>query len=217
MTTTVRQQRSLNRWANDRIQPGQVGSVGDVLGQVRVKQSSPDMPFKYDPIFSEADEPFRGSNVQNGTLGSWTSEGMAARTLDGLWEGRRSFKTAVGWIHQDISTPDKMVTPVFQSQPSYSWVNRQAQVKRTLVSGENFLPLPGEFEPAPGDIPRGGQVPRITEEAIPEAAPITNTSGDPFPNQTARPNLLERVGGGSSFGLQGPTGPRGFAIGPGKR
>lgn len=100
MTTTLRHQKPLNRWANDRIQPGSVGSVGDVLGQVRVKQSSPDMPFAWDPIFSGADEPFRGSNVQNGTIGSWTSDGMAAKTLDGLWDGRRDFKTSYGWVHQ---------------------------------------------------------------------------------------------------------------------
>lgn len=229
MTTTLIAKKPLNRWANDRIQPGSVGSVGDVLGQVRVKQSSPDMPFAWDQIFSGADEPFRGSNVQNGSQGSWTSEGMAAKTLDGLWDGRRDFKTQYGWFHQDISAPDKMVTPVFQSQPSYSWVNRQAQVKKALVSGENFLPLPGGYQPEPGSIPRGGAVPRITDEAVPSTTEISNRLGGSFLDAPptaqsffqggptpVRPTPTQRLQG-TGFGLTAAQGPTGFGIGPGKR
>ena len=180
MTTTLTQIRPLPAQAYEIVRPGMVGSVGDVLGQIRVKQSSPDMPFAWDPIFSGVDEPFRGSNVQNGTIGSWTSDGMSARTIDRPWTGRKSFKTAVGWVHQDISAPDKMVTPVFQSQPSYSWVNRQAQVKKALVSGENFLPLPGGYQPTPGQIPRGGAIPRITDVSVEDTDPISNALGGSF-------------------------------------
>jgi len=169
-----------NPFNHEWIRPGQVGSVGDVLGQVRVRQSEPNMPFKYDKIFSGADEPFRGANIQDGYIGSWTSQGMAAKVLDSNWEANRSFKTAVGWVHQDISAPDKMVTPVYQAQPSYSWVNRQAEVKKALVSGQNFLPLPGGYQPGPGDIPRGGQVPRVTDEAVPEYSPPTDRVGGSF-------------------------------------
>ena len=73
-----------------------------------------------------------------------------------------------------------MVTPVFQSQPSYSWVNRQAQVKKTLVTGENFLPLPGGYQPTPGQIPRGGSVPRVTDIAEPDTDPYRSAVGGSF-------------------------------------
>lgn len=186
MTTLLKTQKPLDRWAYDRIQPGSVGSVGDVLGQVRVRQSEPNMAFAWDPIFSGADEPFRGSNVQNGTQGSFTTNGMGARIIDGLWDGVRDFKTQYGWIHQDVSAPDKLVTPVDMPAPSYSWCNRQAQVQKAKVTGENFLPLPGGFQPTPGSLPRGGQVPRITDQEMPEDGLVTN----------GRPTALLGLGSG---------------------
>ena len=215
-----------NPFNHEFIRPGVVGSVGDVLGQIRVRQSEPNMPFAWDPIFSGADEPFRGSNVQNGTVGSWTSGGRGARTFDSNWSTNRSFKTAVGWVHQDISAPDKLVTPVFQAQPSYSWVNKVATVKKALVSGQNFLPLPGGYQPAPGSLPRGGQVPRITDQAVPEFEPPTTREGGSFldapptaesflpgPHAAApRPSPLERLQRQSAQGFQQAMnqGGRGF-------
>lgn len=167
MSGTLTIKRPLNRWANNWIQPGNVGPVGDVLTQERIKQSSPDFPFAYTPTFSTANNVFRGSNVQNGSIGSFTSGGLGAETEEAAWDGRRDFRTAVGWFHQDISAPDKLVTPVLDAQPSYSWRNRVATVIKARVSGQAFLPLPGGYAPEPGSVARGGQVPRITDVAAP--------------------------------------------------
>jgi hypothetical protein len=100
MSGVLIQKRSLNRWANDRIHPGNVGPVGDVLGQVRVKQSSPDMAFAWDTTFSNLNEVMRGSNVQDGNTGSFTSNGMGSRTIESSWERGGDFKTQIGWRHQ---------------------------------------------------------------------------------------------------------------------
>ena len=100
MSGIITQKRPLNRWANDWIQPGPVGSVGDVLTQERIKQSSPDFPFAYTPTFSTRNNVYRGSNVQNGTTGSFTSGGLGAETGEAGWDGKRDFKTDIGWFHQ---------------------------------------------------------------------------------------------------------------------
>lgn len=100
MSGVITQKRPLNRWANDRIQPGRVGSVGDVLAQVRIKQSSPDMAFAWDSTFGGHNEKRRGSNVQDGLMGSYTSNGLGAKVVEAGWDYRQDFKTAIGWFHQ---------------------------------------------------------------------------------------------------------------------
>ena len=100
MSGIITQKRPLNRWANDFISPGAVGPVGDVLAQVRIKQSSPDMPFAWDSTFGDHNEKRRGSNVQNGTIGSYTSNGLGAETVESGWDYRGDFKTDIGWFHQ---------------------------------------------------------------------------------------------------------------------
>ena len=67
------------------------------------------------------------------------------------------------------------------AQPSYSWRNKQATVLKGRVSGENFLPLPGGYQPSSNSRPRGGQVPRVTDVAMPGAViDITNREGGSF-------------------------------------
>jgi hypothetical protein len=51
-----------NQWNNDRLGAGAVGSVGDVNGRTRFKQSAPDMPMRWKPGCG----PWLGSNVQDG-------------------------------------------------------------------------------------------------------------------------------------------------------
>lgn len=195
MTTTLTIKRPLNRWANDWIQPGNVGPVGDVLTQERIKQSSPDFPFAYTSTFSTANNIFRGSNVQNGTIGSFTSGGLGAETGEAVWDGRRDFRTAIGWMHQDISAPDKLVTPVLDSQPSYSWRNRVATVVKARVTGEAFLPLPGGYQPEAGSLPRGGQVPRITDVSVPGGVlEISKREGGSFADADPKPESFFQGG-----------------------
>jgi hypothetical protein len=100
MAGVIRAVKPLNRWDFDSIRPGSVGSVGDVLGQVRLKTSAPDMPFRWDMNSSKLNEPRLGSNVQNGTQASFQSQGLGAKTIDSAWAGRQSTMTQRGWTHQ---------------------------------------------------------------------------------------------------------------------
>lgn len=162
MSGEIRVARSKDNWFNNYISPGSVGSVGDCLAQVRVKRSYPDAPFGWDTTFSDYRESRCGSGVQDGQSSSPISGGMGAITFDTSWVGRQSHKTNLGWIHQDVSTPDKLVTPVDLPSPSYSWRNRVANVYNAKITGRNFLPLPGGFAPDPDSIPRSGLEPVIT-------------------------------------------------------
>lgn len=198
MSGVISIKRPKNRWANDFISPGVVGPVGDVLAQIRIKQSHPDMPFAWDRTFGAHNEKRRGSNVQNGTISSYNSRGLGAEVVESGWDYRGSQKTAIGWIHQDISAPDKLVTPVMDAQPSYSWRNRVATVMKARVSGEAFLPLPGGYAPEAGSVARGGQTPRITDVAVP--------SGVSFVDQRIAGSFLGADATPEAF-FQGGTAP----------
>lgn len=140
------------------ISPGNVGSVGDVLASVRLKQSTPDMALRYDGMFSGKRESAYGSNVQDGDSKSYTSGGGAPRLLDSRWT-RNTFKTNHGWRFQDIRVPDKNLEPVMGSTGQADWYNRVANIYQARVTGDAFLPLPGEYGPT--SMVRGSQIPRI--------------------------------------------------------
>jgi len=138
-----------------RISPGLVGSVGDVLASVRLKQSTPALPMRFDPAY----EPMYGSNVQDGFSYSFTSGGGPAATEQQVRRFHPPERSVVGTRYQDMRAPDKTLEPIMGSTGRYDWYNRVANVYQAKVTGDMFLPLPGPFEPR--SVTRGGQVPRI--------------------------------------------------------
>lgn len=140
------------------ISPGVVGSVGDVLGSVRLRQSTPSMPMRYETAFSGPNESKLGSNVQDGDSKSYTSKGGFARVVDSRLE-RTSFKTNHGWVYQDVRSVDKLLEPVMGSTGRADWVNRVANIYQAKITGNNFLPLPDPYGPT--SMTRGSQIPRI--------------------------------------------------------
>lgn len=153
--------------------PGIVGSVGDALVSVRLKQSAPDMKLRYDKAFSGKNEMKNGSNVQDGDMRSFTSKGESARVYDSNWQNKK-FKTAHGWVYQDLRAPDKTLTEVMGSTGRYDWYNRVANTYQAKITGDMFLPLPNGFQPA--GVPRGGQVPRIVATDEPTLPDLTDDS-----------------------------------------
>ena len=149
------------------ISPGIVGSVGDVLGSVRMKQSAPDMPMLYDSDYYGKNEERVGSNVQDGFSYSYTSGGGPARLLD-FNLNRPSMKINHGWRYQDLRAPDKSLGERMGSTGRFDWYNRVANIYEAKRTGELFLPLPGGYQPGDG-VPRGGQVPRIVATDVPMA------------------------------------------------
>lgn len=151
------------------ISPGVVGSVGDVISGVRLKQSNPDMPMRYEKEFSGREAAITGSNVQDGFSYSYSSGGGPPRTLEFSLASRgypnRGFKTVHGWRYQDLRAPDTTLEPVMGSTGRYDWYNKIATVYEAKRTGDLFLPLPGPYGPT--NMTRGSQVPRITDVISP--------------------------------------------------
>ena len=153
--------RPLNRWDHASIRPGAVGVVGDVLVTPKFKHSCPDMEVRYDSTFAGNKTKRLGSNVTDGQSVNYTTGGGPSRTFDSNWGGRRHFKTNRGWVHQDLRAADRTITPMLGSTADYSWHNKLARTYSAMTTGDKFLTLPGGYQPGPGDVSRGGAVPRV--------------------------------------------------------
>ena len=79
---SIDEYRPLNRWDNCFIQPGKVGSVGDVVMGVRLRHSAPDTPLRYDNFFSHANMIANGANVTDGQGEGYAGGGGPARVVD---------------------------------------------------------------------------------------------------------------------------------------
>lgn len=153
----------LNVWNDNSIRPGSQGSVGDVLAQQRLKQSAPDLAPRYENWSSKANSIYYGSNVQNGTQESFTTTGLAARSVGRKVWRNRGYKNDIGWVHQDIVPTDRTRETKLAANPQFGWKSQQSRIYRAKVSGENFLPLPGGYGPT-GETPRGSQFPLVTQK-----------------------------------------------------
>jgi len=177
--------------------PGVVGSVGDVIVKTRFRQSTPFMPWAYDPYWAGDRANGLGSNVQNGDTLGWSNSGGPARCFDSKWVGNRSFRHQYGWTYHDIKSLDKSTLPVLAWQGDTSWrrkLGRSAIAKRT---GSLFSIKPMGFNPS-GPL-RGGNF------------PTSETAGGTEPAGTAVVDTeehLENVNAGiSKLGAQGELGP----------
>ena len=145
----------LNRWDKARICPGPVGSIGDALTSVRIKQSTPDMPIAYDKLFSAKNDSNRGSNVQDGSWASFADGGYGAE----VYARKRQKKTNVGTFMQQMSSNDRSFESIVVPQPQ---VGTRTQAEAILLrQGDKFQIAPGGYGPEPGQLLRGGQVPRV--------------------------------------------------------
>lgn len=163
MSEPLTRVRRSQRWSDFTMNPGVVGSVGDVVVTPFLKTSNPDLPRRVDQTFAGGRAVPLGSNVQDGDDPSYSTQGLGARTYDSSWGGNRSFRFQTGWLLQDVRTPDKMVEPFVSQMGDYSWRNKVAKVADAFKTGSYFANLPGEF--SSGGVPRGGQMPRTTDFA----------------------------------------------------
>lgn len=145
--TTLSRPRRLNQMETAR--PGGIASVGDTLVCSHLATSYPDAPIR----FSE--------NYYRNDLGSGVT--MQPYVYDSSWNMGRSENTAYGIMQQDLRAPDKLHEPTLQSVPQYQFRNKIATVYEAKRTGNKFLPLPGPYVPAVGEMVRGGQVVRTTD------------------------------------------------------
>lgn len=166
----------LNMWNKNYISPGAVGSVGDTISQIRLKQSAPDLAPRYYDESDGINEMFYGSNVQDGTSHSFTTQGLGARTVSRPIFRREGYKTAVGWKHQDIVPTDRTRETKMAALPAFGYNSLIASVVRTKTHGDQFLPLPGGY--TMDGMPRGSNYPTL----------VARTNGMP-PPQTVEGRL----------------------------
>ena len=147
MTTLARPKR-LNQV--EMALPGMVGSVGDTMNSIRLAQSAPEMPLRFDAQFF--DRPDNGSILT-----------PQPYTYDSAWNMGRHEQTAYGMMQQDLRAPDKLHEPTLGVVPQYQFRNKIATVYQAKRTGNKFLPLPGAYSIAQGEMVRGGQVVRTTD------------------------------------------------------
>jgi len=150
--------KPVNQWGDFR--PGVVGSVGDVLPGVRLKQSAPDMEQRWERWNTM--NPKLGSNVQDGYKKSFDSRGRNAKLEDSRWGYSDGFKILNGWKFQDLREPDKASEPIMAETAQYSWVNKLVSNYNAQRTGNEFpnklgnmFPAPGPYVMQKGDVPRG--------------------------------------------------------------
>lgn len=167
--------KPLDRWAYDRIQPGGVGSVGDVNMQVKLKSSLPG-DLRWDPQWQGKREVRLGANVADGMYTSYSNGGGPARTRTNFLGGNRDTRTSHGWKFENLKPEDRADEPVMGELPQLSWRMNVANVKDRLRTGNLFANRPGGLVNAPTGVPRGGNVPQIiaTEAGL---APLGNFTG----------------------------------------
>lgn len=171
MIETSRIKYPMNSWDKASIRPGPVGSVGDALTSIRIKQSMPEMPFAYDKTFNPETDVLRGSNVQDGRWESYFDGGYGAVTKKQRWNNNYTgFKTATGWIAQNIIPEQRTTDPKVGSQPRQGFETQAAAILNR--QGDMFGELPGGYKAPAGVLPRGGMLPRtVNPESIPKEVP----------------------------------------------
>ena len=169
--------RPLNRWDHDRIQPGNVHSVGDTITGIKLKHSQPDLPIRYEKKFSGKNAGLMGDNNTDGGHTGYFNHGYGSPyTKDSNWPSWRQFDTPLGWIHEDLRPPDKSYQPLLSSTPNAKWDQRVAETYKIYRPGFDFLPLPHGYQPSPGDLPRGGNTPTVTDVVVPECDVVNYTN-----------------------------------------
>ena len=172
--------QQFNKWDSTWISPGVVGSVGDVVRRVRLKQSNPDLAMRYKKWTNGNRACRMGNNVQNGDIRNYLGNSVP-RTKIGYLPSRRAFRTEYGERHQDIRAPDTMVEPFVAPIDRLPWRNQVAKIFKAQMPSNAFLPVPGPYELSPGELPRGGLTPTVVDvvgetDAIGLAASVVTPS-----------------------------------------
>jgi hypothetical protein len=188
--------KRVNQWNNGYISPGPVSSIGDVLQNVRLKQSAPELPMRF--LYNDYELEHRGQNVQDGQWFNFTSGGYAAKTVV-----RDSYNAPYETNQIGISTQELRPTNLASStrvaaRPQDSWKSQAGQTMLSKTTGIDFRPLPHGY-PNTG-VSRGPQPRRNFVGEDPNyqpgrsPAPVRAPPKDVDP-ETGRPEQPEKPGG----------------------
>jgi hypothetical protein len=152
----------LNKWDKNSIRPGPVGSVGDALTSIRIKQSDPDADFAWNIKFGPNTSMLRGSNVQDGNWASFSTGGYNAQTKRKRLNPPGTFSTEVGWTRQNIIPEPREMEPKLLDQPGYGWKSQAAEIMQR--QGDMFTSLPGGY--GASELTRGGAFPSVVSNSV---------------------------------------------------
>jgi len=181
--------------------PGPVGSVGDTVVKTRFRQSTPTMPWVYDPYYSGSRSDKLGSNVTDGSHRGYDDLGGPANTSDSKWIGGRSFKHQYGWTYHEAQEPDKLVEPVLRSLGDYSYRRKVARVRDIKRTGSLFTVKPMGFQEA--GVLRSGNYPRVTQTSGGDAPPGSGGDGVDSMPQPIIPGKAPSNPVGAGYTIQG--------------
>src|SRR3972149_4174014 len=176
---------------------GMVGQLGDTINRTRGRSSAPDLPMLWSGETTGNKVLRYGTKLADGDLSStnngYLKMGGHGRLNSTRWNRTvRDFKTQVGRSFRDIVTPDKSTDVTMRGLPKYTYRLQVSRVLNAKRYRQKFLPLPGKYDVPPGQIPRGGLYPRVTDQVINgestlysnglfNATPYRNISGTSFP------------------------------------
>lgn len=144
----------------EQCRPGVVGSVGDVIGGVRLKHSAPDLPIRQ--LNSPNDQNRMGSAVQDGQKKNYWGSTSSHVDYQSAYQTPRRFTAQNFFTYQDVRAPDKRYEPTL-SQSFSIYDDQRASIMQATKTGIAFSRLPGSYTPTPGVALRGGNTPRITD------------------------------------------------------
>lgn len=152
----------LNKWDKNSIRPGPVGSVGDALTSIRIKQSDPDADFAWNIKFGPNTSMLRGSNVQDGRWASFSDGGYNAQTKRKRLNPPGTFSTSIGWELQNIIPEPRELQPKLLDQPGGGWKGQAAEILQR--QGDMFTFLPGGYGAT--ELTRGGAFPSLVSNSV---------------------------------------------------
>ena len=137
-TLTIRKRKSVNNWNKHYISPGAVGTVGDVIQNVRLKQSAPELETRWE--FNRPQLEKRGSAISDGTVASNYTDNFLTNTVVTDYYTSPYQRDVVGVSYQDLRLNDLSPTTRQLGAPQFGWRATQASVNKALVMGKQFLP-----------------------------------------------------------------------------
>lgn len=156
--------------------PGREGPVGVVDTQPQLAKSTPSFPVRWDPTFYN--NYTLGSNIQDGDTRGYTDGGWEARIVeDSPWLRSHIGHQKQEWDVGSFINNDQETWTKGSLEPFSDFTFRVSRLYAAKMTGQMFLPLPGQFMLAPGQIPRGGNALRVTDIIPGDSNPLTGIPG----------------------------------------
>ena len=142
-TLSIRKRKNVNQWNKNYISPGVVGSVGDVVQNIRLKQSAPDLAPRWEYKKSQLQQ--KGSGIGDGSVPNNYTGAPSSNTFMTDYYNSPYEEYVVGTNTQDLRPNDLAATTRELGAPQFGWRSTQAVTAKARVMGEKFLPLPNGY------------------------------------------------------------------------